>query len=53
MSLSLSPCASRNATVDDYAPDCGYGGYEQHVLPPKDALSGPFARLSMREESTA
>ncbi|KAI1191265.1 hypothetical protein F5B17DRAFT_329762 [Nemania serpens] len=52
-SLSLSPCASRSATVDDYAHEDGYG-YEQvdphhHILPPTDALSGSLARLSTRE----
>ncbi|KAI0481566.1 hypothetical protein F4859DRAFT_512708 [Xylaria cf. heliscus] len=61
-SLSISPCASRNATIDDYAPDCcgyGYGGSGQdgqhshdHALPPngrQNTLSGPFAGLSMRD----
>lgn len=62
-SLSISPCASRNATVDDYAPvydyGYGYGGHEeQHshdpVLPPnsrQNTIIGPFAGLSMREGS--
>ncbi|KAI0858903.1 hypothetical protein F4860DRAFT_283243 [Xylaria cubensis] len=63
-SLSLSPCASRNTTVDDYAPDCcgyGYGDQEtsqhsshDHALPPngrQNTLSGPFANLSMRDGS--
>ncbi|KAI0453299.1 hypothetical protein F5B21DRAFT_293404 [Xylaria acuta] len=70
-SLSISPCATRNATIDDddYAPDCGYGydygygyGYggqverhgHDHALPPngrQNTLSGPLARLSMREGS--
>ncbi|KAI1202630.1 hypothetical protein F5X97DRAFT_215756 [Nemania serpens] len=52
-SLSLSPCASRNATADDYADENGYD-YGQvdphrHILPPTDALCGSLARLSMRE----
>ncbi|KAI0439300.1 hypothetical protein F4803DRAFT_554229 [Xylaria telfairii] len=60
-SLSISPCASRNATVDDYAPvyDYGYGGQEEqhshnHALPPnghQNTISRPFAGLSMREGS--
>ncbi|KAI0194199.1 hypothetical protein F4808DRAFT_354091 [Astrocystis sublimbata] len=41
ISLEISPCASRNATVDDYASGCdyGYGGREDehnshsHMLP--------------------
>ncbi|KAI1180141.1 hypothetical protein F4777DRAFT_574423 [Nemania sp. FL0916] len=52
ISLSLSPCASRNATVDDYAhDDYGYGcGPEDMLPPPKDTtLSGPLARLSIGE----
>ncbi|KAI1743987.1 hypothetical protein F4680DRAFT_326178 [Xylaria scruposa] len=60
-SLSLSPCASRNTTVDDYAPDYGYDYDHQepqhshdHALPPngrQNTLSGPFANLSMRDGS--
>ncbi|KAI0911508.1 hypothetical protein F4823DRAFT_306015 [Ustulina deusta] len=58
-SLSISPCATRNTTVDDCAHggcDYGYGPAEQyrrhHMLPiadPQDALSSSLARLSMRE----
>ncbi|KAI0542321.1 hypothetical protein GGR58DRAFT_304593 [Xylaria digitata] len=59
-SSCISPCASRDMTVDDYADECGYGyapeaQYGQdHMLPPKsrqDALSDSFGRLSTREDS--
>ncbi|KAF2972125.1 hypothetical protein GQX73_g1425 [Xylaria multiplex] len=60
-SSCISPCASRDMTVDDYADECGYGyapeaQYGQdHMLPPKsrqDALSDSFGRLSTREGSS-
>ncbi|KAI0408657.1 hypothetical protein F4802DRAFT_359123 [Xylaria palmicola] len=60
-SLSLSPCATRNATADDYAHDDGYGygpeelpGRHDHMLPPngQDSLAAPLARLSLREGSS-
>ncbi|KAI1429263.1 hypothetical protein F5Y12DRAFT_727447 [Xylaria sp. FL1777] len=57
-SLSISPCATRNNTVDDYPHESDYGRApdeqfgRDHKLPlrgPEDALSGSLARLSMRE----